>query len=102
MPVAVLGIGLSQSIMSPQYCSFIPSLLVEKGSSRGEDLSTIVSAVSKIEGCSRRCVTLAAKLSRELDTANMLSACEEVCEPHELHYSRVHVYNKFCHVSVEG
>lgn len=61
--------------MSADVTDGKPNEGADKG---GQDVSTVVCAVSKLERCCRRCILLAVKLSEELKRQNMLKACEQV------------------------
>ncbi|CBJ29252.1 DNA polymerase [Ectocarpus siliculosus] len=54
---------------------------VNAGSGDGGRLPAIVAAVARAEGCCRRNLALAGKISAELEGAKMLAACEQVEMP---------------------
>lgn len=78
-PVQSYGVVIS-TVTTPAPPPDADKTAKEKGGVRtaGKEKSAIVTAVLHAEGCCKRSLALAAKLSVELEEAKMLTACEEV------------------------
>lgn len=69
------------TILNTALCRVRAGVVV---SAPGESRSAIVTAVLHAEGCCKRSLALSAKLSAELDGAEMLAASEEVTKTRRL------------------